>query len=105
MHTHATIGVALESNLFGWNGWAPRETIAVARSFLFMILVGYLEHGTSTTKATARGSTLVFTNRFEPLTRVTVYLTDETTLRDMLGASWPTIALRIHVAKVNSTKS
>ena len=33
------------------------------------------------------------------LARVTLYLTDETTLRDILGAAWQTVALRIHVTK------
>ena len=31
-------------------------------------------------------------NRFEPLARVTLYLTDEMTTHDMLGAAWLTIA-------------
>ena len=34
------------------------------------------------------------------LARVTLYLADETTLHDMLGTAWLTIALRIHVARL-----
>ena len=36
----------------------------------------------------------------KPVTRVTLYPTDETTVHDMLGAAWLTIALRIHVARL-----
>ena len=33
-----------------------------------------------------------FTNRFKPLARVTLYLTDENTSHNMLGAAWLTNA-------------
>ena len=46
-----------------------------------------------------------FSHRFEPVARATLlYLTDETTLRCMLGAAWLTNALRIHVAKLKKNK-
>ena len=41
-----------------------------------------------------------FTNIFEPVARVTLYLTDEKTLRDMLGVAWLIIASRIHLARL-----
>ena len=39
------------------------------------------------------------------LARVTLYLIDETTLHDMLGAAWLTVALRIHAARLKLTKA
>ena len=58
------------------------------------------------TKATVGGMLIAntppfFTNGFEPVAQVTLCLTDENTSRDMLGAAWLIIALRIHAAKFN----
>ena len=39
-----------------------------------------------------------FTTELETAARGTLYLTDENTLRDILGAAWLTMALQIHVA-------
>ena len=58
-----------------------------------------------TTKATVGGVPPFSANKFEPLARVTLYLTDEKTLHDVLGGAWLIIALRIHVAKLRPQRN
>ena len=47
-----------------------------------------------------RGGTPIFSGVFEPLARVTLYLTDENGLGSCFGAAWITFALRIDFVNV-----
>ena len=54
----------------------------------------------STVDQGGRGGTPVFTGVFEPLARLTLYLTEETGLGSCFGAAYITFALRIDFVNI-----
>ena len=58
------------------------------------------KNGFSRDQGYGRGGTPIFTGVFEPLARVTLYLTDENGLGTCFGAAYITFALRIDFVDV-----